>query len=57
MIDRRKGQWAFNESCRQVLALRARYPETEAIDVGMVRLDAHTEALKALADVQQTQPK
>jgi predicted phage terminase large subunit-like protein len=31
LIDRRKGQWAFNETCRQVLELRQRYPETEAI--------------------------
>jgi hypothetical protein len=31
LIDRRKGQWAFNETCRQVLDLRQRYPRTEAI--------------------------
>jgi predicted phage terminase large subunit-like protein len=30
LIDRRKGQWAFNETCRQVLELRRRYPETTA---------------------------
>jgi predicted phage terminase large subunit-like protein len=31
LIDRRKGQWAFTETCWQVLELRRRYPETEAI--------------------------
>ena len=31
LIDRKKGQWAFNETCRQVLDLYQRYPETGAI--------------------------
>jgi predicted phage terminase large subunit-like protein len=31
LIDRRKGQWAFNETCRQVLALHQQYPQTGAI--------------------------
>jgi predicted phage terminase large subunit-like protein len=31
LIDRRKGQWAFTETCRQVLDLCAWYPETEAV--------------------------
>lgn len=31
LIDRVKGQWAFSESCRQVEALRQRYPATGTI--------------------------
>jgi predicted phage terminase large subunit-like protein len=31
LVDRRKGQWAFNETCRQVVELRQRYSETKAI--------------------------
>jgi len=31
LIDRVKGQWAFSESCRQVEALRRRYPESATI--------------------------
>ena len=31
LIDRVKGQWDFTESCRQVTALRDRYPQTGAI--------------------------
>ena len=31
VIDRVKGQWAFSESCRQVEALRRRYPESSTI--------------------------
>ena len=31
LIDRVKGQWAFSESCRQVEALRRRYPASSTI--------------------------
>lgn len=31
LIDRVKGQWAFSESCRQVEALRRKYPESRTI--------------------------
>jgi predicted phage terminase large subunit-like protein len=31
LCDRVKGQWAFSETCRQVAALRRRYPETGTI--------------------------
>ena len=31
LIDRVKGQWGFSESCRQVEALRRRYPESPTI--------------------------
>ena len=31
LIDRVKGQWAFSDTCRQVLALRQRYPQTDTI--------------------------
>ena len=31
LIDRRKGQWAFTDTCRQVLELCCQYPQTEAI--------------------------
>lgn len=31
LIDRTKGQWAFADTCRSVLALHRRYPETSTI--------------------------
>lgn len=31
LIDRRKGQWAFNETCRHVLELHQLYPQTTTI--------------------------
>jgi len=31
LVDRRKGQWAFTDTCRQVVALSQRYPKTTAI--------------------------
>jgi predicted phage terminase large subunit-like protein len=31
VIDRRKGQWGFSETCRQVLDLHRQYPQTETI--------------------------
>ena len=31
LIDRVKGQWGFRESCRQVVALRQRYPQSTRI--------------------------
>ncbi len=31
LIDHVRGQWAFNETCHQVLALHRRYPQTEMI--------------------------